>query len=333
MRVVFTEDSRKTFFDSVKSKSGGYNVAGEMVGISGKTLKDWRGGKTLPKYEIVEMLSSLYKIEIPNIVESREEWWSGRVNGSKAAKARAVLYGSPGTCKGRIKGGVISQKRRRENPDYYKNLGCIVRNKFKIPVKSPDLAEFIGIVLGDGSLSKKQCHISLHISDDKEYSEYVKKLINKLFDFEPSVLLIEKSSVRVVLISGVGFTEILERFGLRMGNKVKSQIDIPGWIKRDSNFYIACMRGLFDTDGGSFFHKHKVGVRNYVNFGLTFTSASLPMLDSFSKELSKLKIKHSRSGICLFMYSQKSIKRFFEIFKPNNLKHFERYQRYLSKAY
>jgi hypothetical protein len=137
MRLVFEVGDQVRFFRKIKKVSGlSNNVLGSLVGVSGRSFGDWVNGK---------------------ILEEREEFWSGRINGRKAALERLRVYGPPGTPEGRSKGGLVSWQRRRENPDVYRKQGCIVGNEFNKPKKSEDLAEFIGIVLGDGCLTKSQC--------------------------------------------------------------------------------------------------------------------------------------------------------------------------------
>lgn len=63
---------------------------------------------------------------------------------------------------------------------------------FNQPPYSLELAEFIGIILGDGSLSKNQLTITLHKFDDKDFISYVKNLIKRLLGVAPSVYRFQK---------------------------------------------------------------------------------------------------------------------------------------------
>ena len=225
----------------------------------------------------------------------------------------------------------MSQKRRLENPEYYRSLGCNVPNLFIDPKKTDYLAEFMGIVLGDGGLTYGQCEISLNLNDETEYSNYVKRLICNLFNYNASICRDEKQSVLKIIVNGVNFIKLMNRYGLKIGNKIRQQVDIPDWIKRKNKLYTACMRGLFDTDGGSFTHKHWCGGHKYRHFGLTFTSASKPLLNSFSIGLEKNGIKHRKRDVNIFIDNMKYVSRFFKIVQPNNKKHFERLQLHLSR--
>lgn len=113
-------------------------------------------------------------VEYPGLVE-------------KASNIRMKMYGPPGTPEGRSKGGKISQLKRTLNPEQYRGIGVIVRNSFNYPSESSKLAEFIGIMLGDGGVSKDQIKISLDMNADKEYVIIVMKLIQELFGKKPSL--------------------------------------------------------------------------------------------------------------------------------------------------
>jgi len=333
MRWVFADDDQVSFFKEIKEKSGLSNeVLGSFIGVSGRSFGDWVNRKTLPSKEGVLRLGQKFKIMVPKILEEREEFWSGRIHGRKAALKRLKIYGPPGTPEGRRKGGLVSWQRRRENPDVYRKLGCIVGNKFIKPKKSEDLAEFVGIVLGDGCLTKDQCQISLNMIDDKEYVKYVARLVSKLFGYDPTVAEYPGQTVTRIIITGVYFIKIMKSFGLIVGNKTKNQVGVPEWIKSDKNFFRACIRGLFDTDGGTFTHKHKVKRYDYCHFGLTYTSACKPLLSSFKKCLEVDDIKTYGKKDCLFVYRVGDINSFFNIYQTKNLKHVYRFKDHLSRS-
>lgn len=330
-RLVLNKIEQREFLTGVcKELEINTEQAGDLVGICGRNYRDWINGKLLPRKDAIEKLGEMSGITIPTIFEEREEWWSGRVNGRVGGLRRIKKYGVTFTDADRIKGGHISQVRRLQNPEYYRKLGCSVPNIFRIPDLSEDLAEFLGIVLGDGGLTAGQCEISLHMIDDIEYSKHVQRLADKLFGAKSSISSYPKHNVIKVVISGILFTQLLEQFGLRRGNKIKHQVDIPGWIKENPAYLRACMRGLYDTDGGTFTHNHTVSGHKYKHFGLTFTSASRPLLHSFIDGLRQNGFSIHATPVNVFIYGVKTSQRFFEIFQPNNPKSRARLSKYLA---
>lgn len=333
MRILLSKSDQIYFFKQIKLASGlNREALGRLVGISGRSFSDWTNAKTLPTKHGLTLLSREFSIEIPRILSVREEWWSGRLNGRNAALAKYKKYGYFGQLKGvdRSRGGFTSQQNRKHQPEYYKSIGCIVPNTFRNPIKSKKLAEFVGVVLGDGCLTRDQCQISLNSIDDRRYSQYLQVLIANLFDYTPSIILQKKQSLIRVIVSGVNFVNQMNTLGLKIGNKTKQEVDMPNWIKDNKNFYLSCMKGLFDTDGGTFIHRHWSGGHYYRHFGLTFTSASQPLLNSYSHGLTHIGVKHRKRTAHIYIDNMFFVKRFFQIVTPSNSKHLDRYQNHLS---
>lgn len=332
VRVVIERLEQKIFLTDVRRKLVlNTEQTGRLVGICGRSYRDWINGKLLPKKSALEALSKLSGISMPRILEEKEEWWSGRVNGKKGGLNRIIKYGVTLTQTDRIKGGYMSQVRRRENPDYYRALGCNIPNDFVHPRYSEKLAEMMGIILGDGGITNDQCEITLHVIDDVEYAKHVKLLFDELFGTHATICSYPKHRVIKVVISGVKLVSILESLGLRRGNKVVHQVDMPDWVKQNPNYLRACMRGLFDTDGGTFTHKHKVGGKEYYNFGLTFTSASVPLLESFKTGLLQNGFGVHSTNVNVFLYGTRTARRFFDVINPSNPKSRMRLNAYLAK--
>lgn len=304
-----SEKDQRAFFGKVKDLSELTNKElGRLVDLKARAYRDWTAGRRSPRLDAIKKLAELFKVSVPKDIEVREENW------------------------GQVKGGKVSQLKRLRNPQAYEGTGVILRNKFKKPEKNCRLAEFVGVVLGDGSVTEDQCQICLHLKDDKRYADYLSDLIVELFGYHSGSYLIKSSNARRVIVSGRNFVFMLNEFGIPTGDKMKNKIDIPGWIKSEKQYYQACIKGLFDTDGGSYFHRHWVGDYKYRHFGLTFTSGSKDLQKSFSRGLDQFSIKNSISGINVMIYSLKEVGRFFKIFKPANKKHWVRYEWHLSRS-
>jgi len=106
------------------------------------------------------------------------------------------------------------------------------------------------------------------------------------------------------------FKHLLYRFlltkGLKKGNKVKQQVDVPHWIKINKNFSKYCLRGLIDTDGCVYFHKHKTNGCDCLNIGLNFSNRSTPLL-KFTYETLKTLDFHPKifaKGVNLYRESE-----------------------------
>lgn len=317
--MVIRKKEIRFFFDLIKNKtSKSWDEIGSLVKLSGRTIRDWRRGKFLPHKSELKKLAIIFKVKLPKVIEEREDFWT-RKFARKAALAELKKHGPPGTPEGRRKGGLISQRRRRENPEYYRSIGVIVRGEINIPRMGIELAEFIGTVLGDGNLTKDQCSIYFNMKKDKEYANYVEKLIQKLFKYNPYKYVRKKYGVLILLTSGRNLIDFLISKGLKTGNKVKQQVGVPLWIHKNFNYSLKCLRGLMDTDGGVFIHKYKVKGKEYLYKKICFTNKSQPLLDFAFAVLKKIGLTPKyQGGNKVWLYSEKEVIKYLKIVGSSN---------------
>lgn len=197
-----------------------------------------------------------------------------------------------------------------------KDSYCNQRLKISIPNKRSDsLAEFFGIMLGDGKLSPNQILVTLG-DKENEYVLYVKHKMNAIFKTEVGVS-VRKMGYKDVYISSVKLSRWLKNEGL-VFNKVKSQVDAPSWIFNKNSYCKSFVRGFFDTDGSVY------KIRNGIQISLT--NKSIPLLKSLQNMLIKLEYNVSHvSCYKIYITREKDIKRFFKEIKPANIKHMDRY--------
>ena len=281
-RIKFEKGMQEEFLLSFREKLGmTWPQLSEKIRVHPRSLSDWRReAYTIPE-EIFKKLIALggKRITIPDHKVLPDFWSIGKA-ASKGGVARMKKYGELGTTEGRRKGGFVSQKRRRLHPELYQH--CNLRKNITKPRYSCKLAEFFGIMLGDGGInSNDQAVISLHRYNDRNYADFVCDLIEKLFHLKPVIYFYRSERSKNALgvaVSSIAFLEFLLSKGLKKGNKVMHQVDVPEWIKESLEFSKACLRGLIDTDGGIYYHQHTVNGNQYFNIGLTFTNNSLPFL-------------------------------------------------------
>ena len=124
-----------------------------------------------------------------------------------------------------------------------------------LPTKpSEDLAEFIGILTGDGYINcnnNKNSYVIDIAGDknlDKEYLEvYVKKLIKDLFNINCKIYYKKHQNTICVRVLSKGLYNYLLLIGFKSGKK--EQIGIPNWIVETNKLMIPFIKGLIDTDG------------------------------------------------------------------------------------
>jgi len=248
----------------------------KLISVERHTINDWRRERLLPNLEKLVTLSESVHIPLPPILETKLDSWGS----TKAGYIRQQKYGCTLSIEDRIKGGHNSQVVRKNMPEYYRSLGCNVRNQFTYPSHNNHFAELVGILLGDGHIDKNgQFTVTLNSLADKDYVLYVSQLIKSLFGHEPSCYKHKESNAVTIYLTGKDVVGFLVMSGMKIGDKVKQQVDVPEWIKSDPELSRWCLRGLMDTDGGIFTNSYIINGKSYVYPKTNFTNASQPLLD------------------------------------------------------
>lgn len=316
-RAIFEKDQLSQFLDKCQyaTKLSLPQLA-KIISVERHTLNDWRRERLLPNLEKIRELSDVIHIPLPKIVETKQENWAS----SAAAIHRHQIYGCTLTHADRVKAGTNSQQRRRENPTYYASLGCNVAKTFALPIHhSIELAELVGILLGDGGIRPSQFTITLNAVEDKKYSEYVKALIYKLFFYTPSSAVRKNTKALTLTSSGTELIKYLLAQGLHVGDKVKQQVDVPNWIKENPEYSRWCVRGLMDTDGGIFTNAYVINGKSYVYPKTNFTNASQPLLNFVYATLKNHGFHpNNRQPRKIWLYSQVESKRYLEVIGSSN---------------
>ncbi|MDD5463657.1 MAG: LAGLIDADG family homing endonuclease [Candidatus Moranbacteria bacterium] len=326
-RVEFQPGKQKEFIEKSKMDLGlNWQEFASFAKTSVRNLNDWKNEKISMSLIAVENICKKRKCKIPENVILKDQYWYTKKAGLIGGRATIEKYG--------IIGG--DQKNRKAKwQEWWEKEGKKNPNNilqplpFRKPKFSKELAEFVGIVLGDGGISKRQITITLHRITDKEYSKFVRKMIEKLFNIKAGEYNNKKSLADGIVISRTDLVKyLIENIGLKKGNKVKQQVDIPQWIKKDMNFKIACIRGLVDTDGCLVIHKYKSKGKDYSYKKLSFTNRSFPLLNSARKILNELNIKNriTKNNLEIRVEAKKDVEKYFNTIGSHNPKHVLRYK-------
>ena len=278
------------------------------LGVHPHTFDNWYKGERLLPENIFKQLVDISGFIIDNPKLLPDNW--GRVKGGKSVIRRHGR--SFWTLEGSIKGGTNSAK------------------KYVLPDYSDDLAEFIGIMLGDGGISRSQITVTLGYTTDKTYVPFVISVVHKLFKTQPSLYRsLTRDAIRI-RASGVNLVKNLLTLGLVQGDKIKQQFDIPSWILERESYVKACIRGMIDTDGCV--HRKVRRESNgteYRSIGITFCSASRPLQISFIKLFNTLGFRVAISGRTIYLCGKEQVKRYVKEIGFSNPKHLGRYQNFL----
>lgn len=136
--------------------------------------------------------------------------------------------------------------------------------EYQLPSEfSIDLAEETGIHIGDGSMNRyfsgKKTHweytYCCNAKEEKEYLDYVETLLKKLYSLNPKRESKKKDNTSLLRYFRKEIVIFKNSIGLPLGRK--DGITIPVWVLLDDKFKIACVRGIFDTDGSIILIKRK----------------------------------------------------------------------------
>lgn len=317
-RVMFSLGEQTKFVKQFSRKEGlTLNNLANTANVSVRTIGDWKREKYHIPEKMVYKFCKKYKIKPPNnINQLKSDWLKFRTDiCRKGAISRYKIYGNFSTLEGRRKGGSHTLRILRDR-------GIIAPCKnFSTPsIKNAKLAEFFGIILGDGSLSKFQLAITLNSEADKDYVNYVIRLTRQLFKDKPSLIYKKDCKAVDIRLSGLNLVKFLVKNGLQLGDKVKNQVGVPEWILKSKLFRIECLRGLMDTDGCIARCTHHYKNKNYTYYNPCFANRSKPLLRFVTQTLDELHLHPSVAGERIWLYNKASVRDYFKIVGSNNFR-------------
>ncbi len=300
------------------------------MNVAIRTAKDWRDGKySMPgkSFKALLRIAGLKKDDLSH--QALPNFWHINDAARKGAYRRAELYGNFGTAEGRRLGGIRSMATHIKN----KNSSFRVLKFIKKPKHSLLLAEFIGIVFGDGHLSEYQTSITTNSKTDKEHAIFIQKLIQRLFAVSATVKEKTNENTVSIVASSRTLVKFLHSLGMPIGNKLENHITIPKWIIKNSIFQKSFLRGLFDTDGCIYLDKHKTKKKTYYHMGWTITSYAGTLRQGIVQSLHNFDFSptHQPTQTSIFLRKQSEIHRYFKEIGTSNPKHFKRYKEFTQK--
>ena len=329
LRLDGLDGTQRALMEVVLRRSHVQELA-NICGVHPRSVRDWRREKHRMPYDALKRIYGEAGISLPTSLRLIPDRWHLRDAARVGGQRRAQLYGPPpATLEGRRKGGRISCERFRANPELAAARGFILRKTIRRPKYSARLAEFIGIMLGDGCLSSRfQVGIAFNAKTDRAYGAYLQRLVRALFGISATIQPRSDSNGWTVVASSRALVEYLQTLGLVAGNKVAHQVDVPEWIWAQPPYQRACLRGLMDTDGSIYRYTHRVNGATYDHAALCFTNRSQPLLRSVQRVLTNHGFHPRMRRYGVYLNRQTEIQRYFQIVGSRNLKHLERFQAY-----
>ncbi len=241
---------------------------------------------------------------------------------------RIMMLGSCRYCK--------NEFRKREQTRKFCSLTCASRynlnglNKVVLPIKNRQLAEFIGICLGDGYAWGYQVGVTLNSIADRKYIPYVENLARKLFPGATISAIKRKEENAIdIRINSKMVVNFLQGMGIVSNAKY-----VPKWILSRLDYVKPCIRGLFDTEGHISFkiYKSRKGISVYKQ--LNFRNANMKLMGFVKDNLFNLGLKPTTTmKRSLYLSNHESIDIYREQIGFSNPKLYERSLIYDINAY
>lgn len=119
--------------------------------------------------------------------------------------------------------------------------------------RTKELAELIGVILGDGNIHKFPRTEALTIAcngNNKGFIDRYANLVQKVFLKKPSINKTLTNCVKIRLYQKY----ISKSLGIPTGARGKLLIKIPSWILKDKENLIGYLRGLYEAEGSFSVH-------------------------------------------------------------------------------
>lgn len=236
--------------EALAQYTGSLTELAKLIKIHPRTLREYRAGRYRLNSHRAHMIEQVTGVVAPKGLPSFDQRKHLRSISKKGGKGLIAKYS-------RVP--VDETTRKRAWKDWWKREGrnkTCYKHAMRVPERSTQLAELVGIILGDGGISTYQITITL-AKTEHAYARYIQTLVTDLFGIPVSLHDREShgaSDVRISSRECVLF--FLSECGFSVGSKITQAARIPKWIMENPEYRIACLRGTLDTDGCIFLETH-----------------------------------------------------------------------------
>jgi len=125
---------------------------------------------------------------------------------------------------------------------------------YPLPKRTGDLAEFVGVMLGDGNIFKFPRTEALTVASNAKNIGFIRRyslLIEKIFSKKPTLNKPYGGCVRIRLYQ----KGISRRLGIPTGSRKNCNTKIPFWILQNKEYLKRYLRGLYEAEGSFCVHK------------------------------------------------------------------------------
>ena len=175
--------------------------------------------------------------------------------------------------------------------------------------KDGDLAELIGVILGDGHIRAYPRTEELSIFSNSNNPGFVKrysKLVKKIFSKKPTANKHSKANcIRIRIYE----KHISSRLGIPFSPCSKLIIQVPRWIILNKNYIVRYLRGLYEAEGS-----HSTHEATYT-YKVQFSNINESMLNNVFNLVSKVGFHPHRSKNMIQLSRKEEVFSFLQLIK------------------
>jgi DNA-binding transcriptional regulator WhiA len=184
-----------------------------------------------------------------------------------------------------------------------------IKSEYIPLIKNENLAELIGVALGDGHIWRYERTEELSIFSNannpgfiKRYSELIYKVFNKRPTIKPHS---KQNCIRIRIYE----KSISKRLGVPLSPRLHKKIDIPSWISKNKKCVIRYLRGLYEAEGS-----YSVHLPTYTH-KVHFSNRNESMLKNVFKLVSKIGFHPHKSKYAIQLSKKDEVLRFIKLIK------------------
>lgn len=190
--------------------------------------------------------------------------------------------------------------------DNMKRAGKI-RSAYPKLRRNGDLAELIGVILGDGHVSKFPRADELSIFSNSNNIGFIKRysrLVETVFKQKPSIAKLAKSNCVMIRI----YQKFIQsRLNIPYSPRAKLTIIVPDWILKNRGFIVRYLRGLYEVEGS-----HCVHIKTST-YKIFFSNKNLSMLENVADLVTKLGFHPHRSKNTVQISRRREVYEFMDL--------------------
>lgn len=317
-RVKLVQGKQRELMLNVAEKFGSLKNFSEKKKVPYSTVKGYASESSLLPEDLFEYVTGLLCIDKNNLNVKYLDWnWGMKKGGKKGMFSLRKKYPDK-----------MNEWRRKGISKAIKNgthYGFKTLKKIKIPLFNERLAEFVGVYLGDGTMTKYFIRISGDSRYDLFYFQHLQNLIYELFKLESAIAKDRRPNVNSIYLTiySKELSSFFERkLDIKPGHKIKNNALIPEEILTNPELSLACLRGLIDTDGSI----SRRG-RNGEQFTIAFDSYNKNLVRQVNEISNKFGLFTfiSKNGGQIGTNSREKILNYFKLVGSSNLRHIVRF--------